>query len=163
MNDARPIPGFPGYTVSSDGAVFGKRGTLLRSHLSGAGRYPSLGLWRDGRHHTKRVHNLVASAWLPPRPSDDHEVAHNNGDAINCAASNLRWATHRENCADTVAHGRSTRGCRHPNRKLNDEAVRLIRADWNRGKTARAIASDFGISTMAAWRAATGQRWGHVT
>lgn len=124
--------------------------------------YPSVTLRRDGGKMCKCVHQLIALAWLPPRPSPEHQVAHWDGNRLNSAPSNLRWATPLENAADMLRHGTSTRGERHPQAKLNDDAVRAIRGMRAAGATFSAIGKEFGVAPSAAWKAATGQRWGHV-
>ena len=43
---------------------------------------------------TRSVHILVAKAFLPPPPSDEHtEVTHKDGDPANNRADNLAWVT----------------------------------------------------------------------
>lgn len=50
------------------------------------------------------VHRLVLLAFVgPPRPGQ--ECCHNNGDPTDNRLENLRWATHRDNVLDAVAHG----------------------------------------------------------
>ncbi|AXV72811.1 hypothetical protein CJO75_01120 [Ralstonia solanacearum] len=51
------------------------------------------------------IHRLVALTFLGPPPSRQHEVAHNDGNRANNIVTNLRWATHAENVADTFRHG----------------------------------------------------------
>lgn len=53
---------------------------------------------------TKNVHQLVAEAFLGPRP-EGMEVCHNNGQAHDNRAVNLRYDTHSNNQRDQVTHG----------------------------------------------------------
>lgn len=88
------------------------------------------------------VHRLVCEAFHGPQPTKYHEVAHWDGDRLNNAPSNVRWATHKENEADKIRHGkvasgdrngrrlhpeRYPRGERHPMSKLTDVQVSVAR------------------------------------
>lgn len=81
-----------GCWVSTDGHVLG----LERV----PGDYPRV---RVGTT-LKRVHIMALEAWHGLRPSKKHRARHLDGDPQNCAASNLRWGTHRENVADWRYH-----------------------------------------------------------
>lgn len=106
MTDWRPVEGFPHYEVSSEGDVRSSaRGGLkvLRARINPDG-YPSYNLSRDGQVTTFRLHQLMAAAFLGPRPSGQ-EVRHLDGDPLNRALSNLQWGTKSENALDQVRHG----------------------------------------------------------
>jgi hypothetical protein len=62
-------------------------------------------LHRDGIGKAGQVHQLVAKAFLGPKPTPLHEVCHNDGDHLNNRADNLRWGTKSENMYDRVTHG----------------------------------------------------------
>ena len=47
-----------------------------------------------------RVHELVARAFLGPKPSPDHEVLHENDEPGDNRAANLRWGTKKQNGED---------------------------------------------------------------
>lgn len=115
----RDIEGFEGaYQVSSSGLVR----SLTRRVRAGGGRvrispgrvlsvytgdhYSKVRLKVDGVGATKNVHQLVAEAFLGPRPLG-FEVCHNNGNPHDNRVENLRYATHSENQYDITAHGRS--------------------------------------------------------
>ena len=148
----RPIAEFPRYEVSSDGQVRrvlptkGSRvGLVLRPFVTNVG-YPCVAL-RDGkRAHKRTIHKLVCTAFHGPPPSDQHEVAHNDGDRSNPRANNLRWATRQENMADTFRHGTHVRGLRHPLARLSDDQVREILEVKRAPGIQSRIAEKFGVS-----------------
>ncbi|WP_082025680.1 HNH endonuclease [Methyloceanibacter caenitepidi] len=120
MGQERGIPGWPDYSVTDDGVVYatgtnwrgyGKR--VLIQHLNAYG-YPTVRLKTStGCRRRKTVHGLVASAFLPPRPSQAHEIRHMDGNKTNNEASNLAWGTAKDNADDRRRHGRTSRGSRH--------------------------------------------------
>lgn len=109
MNE-RPIPGFPGYTITNDGRVFSTRpwrgNTGPRELRGGIGQKGyRLVVLCDGAHRrTREVHTLVAEAFHGPRPLG-MDVCHGDGDKLNNAASNLRYASRGDNLLDAVQHG----------------------------------------------------------
>jgi hypothetical protein len=120
--------------------------------------YLGLNLSVDGVHKTYDVHTLVAEAFIGPRP-DGMECAHNDGNRMNCAASNLRWATCVSNNADKRLHGTRQTGERHGLSKLTDAQVLAIRADT---RLQADIAADYQVHPSAISRVKSGARWGHV-
>lgn len=81
-----------------------------------AGGYPHVRLYRGNEGRTRTVHQLVAEAFLGPRP-DGMETCHCDGDSTNNRPSNLRYDSRSENHRDAVRHGthNETRKvvCRH--------------------------------------------------
>jgi len=84
------------------------KGRMLRPSAASIYNYPSVGLKAKhlGRSETHRVHQLVASAFLPPKPEWAESICHNDGDNGNCKAVNIRWDTQSSNARDRVKHGR---------------------------------------------------------
>lgn len=107
------------YVVTRDGRVFsiahdwrgyGRR--EMRQHRNRYG-YPYVRLALNGGRELWCVHRLVALAYLPSRPSPQHEIRHLNGDPADNRAENLAWGTRKENAVDKERHGRTSRGKRH--------------------------------------------------
>lgn len=65
----------------------------------------------DGDRIHRKVHALVLEAFIGPRPHG-LEGCHNDGDASNNRASNLRWDTRSENALDSVRHGTDPQAAR---------------------------------------------------
>lgn len=110
------VPGYEGcYEVSDQGQVrsLDRRSTRGAHSVLARGRvltpkftpYPTVSLWLDGRQYTRRVHTLVAEAFIGPRPPGMY-VCHGNGDETDNRLENLRYDTPSANELDTVRHGR---------------------------------------------------------
>lgn len=106
----RAVVGLEGlYEVSDAGRVRNlrtlRRGGVMKLSV-GTDGYLAVGLTRDGRQTTYRVHKLVAAAFIGPCP-EGQEVRHWDGDRANAALSNLLYGTRAENIADQRRHGTS--------------------------------------------------------
>ena len=148
----RLIPGFPRYAVDLQGGVIGPRGTILKAQVSSQG-YPAVTLYRDGHAFKRHVHSLAALAWRGPRPSLAHVVAHWDGDRLNAATDNLRWATHRENEADKLRHGR------HHRQRLTVSQVLEIKAALQSGEVPSSIARRFLVWPHTIYKIRDGKTW----
>ena len=115
----RPAPGYPGYSVSSDGRVFSNehnwRGYGVRELIQDKNTdgYPSVRLTVNSKRTRVSVHWLVARAFLGEKPSATSQVCHINGDHADNRVENLRWGTAMDNAADREKHGRTSRGRKH--------------------------------------------------
>lgn len=87
----------------------------------------------ERRARTVFVHRLVCEAFAGPPPTPIHQVAHYDGDRLNNAADNLRWATARENADDKRRHGRILSGDRHPT-KTGLQRIPRGEEHWSRSK-----------------------------
>jgi hypothetical protein len=98
----RDVIGYEGlYRVSDLGHVHGPR-KLLRPGADGGG-YLAVNLCKDGRQILTKVHRIVAAAFVP-NPHGKREVDHINRDRQDNRATNLQWATKRENMLNTHRH-----------------------------------------------------------
>lgn len=101
-----PVPGFEDYEVSDFGRVLSRkrgRARIRRPTPEGKG-YLQLILSRNGVPHMRKVHLLVLTAFVGPRP-EGMEALHGDGNKLNNALWNLRWGTQGENTLDQVLHG----------------------------------------------------------
>lgn len=146
IEEWREVTGWPEYIVSSYGQVRrvllgrGSKGGRMRPEPASNG-YPRVS------YHS--VHDLVCSAFHGTQPSPLHEVAHGDGDRLNCRAENLRWALHSENELDRCLHGRAAKA-------LTPDAVRSIRL---RNHSIRNTAELFGVCESTVKRIRNGRIW----
>ena len=101
-----PIPGYPKYAITEEGAVYNSRtGNPLATSRNRDG-YHKVNLYSAPKtKHTKYIHNLVAETFLGPKPDTADLVRHMDGDKDNNAVSNLKYGTYRDNMKDAVRHG----------------------------------------------------------
>lgn len=154
-------PRFPSYRISDAGRVMScvhKKARILKGGLRG--KYIGLTLVdAAGTLRSVYLHRLVAEVFLGPCPSGG-ECCHNDNDRTNNGVANLRWDTRSGNFKDKIANGTMPWGERHGRAKLTWKQVVEMRAERERSRRAyRAIARDFGVSDMTAYRAITGQSW----
>lgn len=160
-----PIAGWPNYSATEDGTIYGAYGRPLAATINNNG-YRRVVLIKGKKRKSESVHVLVCAAFHGPKPTPAHQVAHYDGIRSNCAASNLRWATAKENADDRDRHGTVARGIKQASAKLTPEIVREARARYSprgrMGETFEALANRYGVSIVAMRKAIVGHNWGWV-
>lgn len=152
----RQVPSFPQYYASFLGRLRGPRGKILAPVTRPDG-YLQVNIVGGYKHIVaRRVHTLVCEAFHGPRPTPAHVVAHRDGIRNNCAASNLRWATIKENREDMKIHGTWPALEKHPRAQLTLEQAEAIRARHRAqaktpaGRVPRgwrqSVAAEFGVT-----------------
>ena len=109
-----PVAGWPGYEVSDQGRVRSSQrilpdgrtagGVVLKQTPDRKG-YLRVHLRNGGRSSTKRVHVLVATAFLGRRPQGK-QILHRNDDKSRNGTADLRYGTRRQNDWDRRGRGR---------------------------------------------------------
>lgn len=153
----RPVCGYANYSVSSWGRISGPRAMLTPAKIHG---YLIVSL-SDGPAGVKnrRLHVLVAEAFLGKAPFPGAVVAHNNGDKENCRLSNLRWASALENAADVDRHGNKVFGSKVHGAKLTETDIPTIRVRAAAGEAYESIADDYGVSISTISLIKLGKIW----
>lgn len=153
----RPIKDAVLYWVSTDGRVrtFSARPGILRP----ATEKGYLRVNIAGR--MKRIHRLVAIAFLKPKPGLD-EVNHIKPDKSNNNHTNLEWTNHLGNMqhCDRLGLREFRSGENHGMAKLTNDQVLEIRSLYESGKYSYPMISRmYGISISTAQRTVTKQNW----
>lgn len=117
MHDYSDIPGYEGsYQInqigqvkSLDRATKNHRGPYIRKGkkiiaCKDSCGYLSVGLSRDNKCKTFRVHTIMAKIWLPNEEGKE-EVNHKDGDKNNNNINNLEWVTKSENMIHAYDNG----------------------------------------------------------
>jgi hypothetical protein len=175
----RAIDRCEGYRVGADGSVwtrwekvglgYGKGTKQVLGHTwrqlatcPGTRGYPVIGLrTQHGKRKQFYVHDLVLTAFIGPRPRG-YEACHDpDPTPANCAITNLRWGTRRENRADAIRHGTHPRGEAAGTAKLTDAAVQdiLVRLPNESGA---ALAREYHIGETTIYNIKYNRTWQHI-
>jgi len=157
--------GFRGYRVVSDGRVQTqwRRGTTvlsaewrdLKPRKDSKG-YHGVCLCNAEGHYSKRIHRIVALAFIP-NPSDLPCVCHIDGNPDNNNADNLKWGSYLDNENDKRVHG--TWRIRCGGSKLSDDNRRDALASYASGESQKSIATRMGVSRPTITRLLNGSTW----
>ena len=164
----RTVPGYPAYEVSVDGVVRRCQGfRCRRAHrvlvpFIRPNGYAQILLYQGGKRRRFGVHQLVALAFLGPKPSPQHEVAHLDGQRLNNHVSNLAWLLPIENDAHKDLHGTRLRGSQIHSAKLVEARVVLIRQALAVGIRQCVLAQTYGVSDSTVSLIARAKTWRHV-
>jgi transposase len=154
----REIPTAPGYFVTEDGKVIGKKFGRAVSQWVDSRGYANVTIYSvDGKKRFS-VHVLVAEAFHGARP-DGMVCMHINGNPSDNKADNLMWGTQSENKAHELQHGTRYTGQKHHKAKLSDQDVVQIKLDMASGMRNTDICKKYGISSATAAAIKVGRQW----
>lgn len=170
----KDIPGFEGkYKASSRGRIksvgrfintnggkWWKPSRILKQSVSTHG-YPkiTLGLGKRKEQVSMYTHKLVVMAFFGNAPLNKNCVAHYDGNKKNNHVSNLRWATWKENEADSVRLGSKQRGEKHYSSKLCVNDVLAIRASHD---GIAKLCRTYGINKSSMYKVLVKKSWAHI-
>lgn len=163
------IPSAPAYAATPDGRIM----RVVPARTRGSVPYEVLGgdrgdgyqrvkiVFADGVKRGVAAHRLICEAFHGRAPSAMHHAAHWDGDKNNNSASNLRWATPKENVGgDRIRHGRAPRGEMNGRAKLTWSQVNEIRATYTgeRGQLVR-LQREYNIGKTSLRAILNGSHW----
>ena len=158
IEEWRNIEGFNGfYQVSNFGQVrsccnsHGTRGRWkFRALSANHDGYLKVRLNKGKRDETRRVHTLVANAFIP-NPNNYNTVNHKDGNKTNNRVDNLEWSDRSYQMIHAYELGlkKPIRGSKNSQSKLSDDDVRYIRENYKRQSKefgTVALSKKFGVS-----------------
>jgi hypothetical protein len=173
-----PIPGLPGYEFSSDlrvrsfhvlgRAPDGSYGGIsekwrLISVYRMTNGYFAFSIRTNGKRGLVYIHRVVA-ALAYREPIEAAFVLHWDDDKSCNYPSNLRYGDQASNIRDALRNGGIRTGAGHHLAKLDDDAVRAIRAMAAEGSCSiREIGRRFGVSHSLVSNILARKRWAHVS
>lgn len=95
----------PRYSVSNLGRVINNETNTIKKLSNDKDGYKIVLLYHHGKSINRRVHRLVAKAFLP-NPLLKPEVNHKNCNKLDNTIWNLEWVTGAENIAHAMEHGK---------------------------------------------------------
>jgi len=165
----KPIKGYESYyEVSNQGNVRRIGGKKLKPVLD---RYYEVQLCINGKRKKKRIHLLVADAFLPKCPGEygigrgKYQIDHIDENRLNNCSENLQWLRHEDNCffKNVATHYFKVmephRGEAHGMAKLTETQVRAIRND---NRSQRVIGRDYGVDASLIGLIKRRKCWTHV-
>lgn len=167
MIEWRDVKGYEGlYQVSNNGLVrsvdrvtTGNRhrnlnGKLLEQNTNEFG-YLMVHPCKDGKSKTKRVHRLVAEAFIPNIDNKPY-INHKDGNPQNNNVENLEWCTQKENVQHALDTGLRQIHCTLTKGQV--EYIRKVYIPYDRQFGTSALARQFGVNQTTVWSALKGVR-----
>lgn len=157
-----PIKNFPNYFVEEDKILSTKSGKLIELKQQTINKYghKQVILHKNGKKFSKKVHRLIAYAYLGECPIG-MECRHRDGNPSNNHPTNLLYGNHAENMSDMIKHGNSLKGMKNPASKLTEKDVLFIKTNKN-NISQRKLAVIFGVSKSAIAAIHSGRNWTYL-
>ena len=158
-----PVVGYEGlYEVSDYGRI---RSFLRPKHPDRMikptrdGRYLVVNLTAEGgRQATRRVHRIVADAFLGPQP-DGLETLHGPGGSLDNRLANLSYGTTAQNSRDRERDGSLHHGSGSPLAKLTEGIVADCRGRYAAGASRKELAAEYGVTPQTIGHLVRGSTW----
>lgn len=148
-----------GYYVSNKGRIRSKRNTSF-GHKDSRG-YRFIIFYGNGRRISKRIHRLVAIAFLGVQAGK--EVNHKDGNKENNCVENLEWVTRSQNAQhaydNNLRKAHPVLGEKNYAAKLTESKVKEIRKSLLSQKK---LALKYGVSSSVIQKIKERRSWKHV-
>lgn len=168
----KEIPDWSDYEVSSQGRV--RRTTKarggprlgsnrIRTLVTDRVGYQQITFCRNGRWFIFRVHQLVALAFIGPRP-EGKEVNHKDGNKKNNTPPNLEYVTRSENVLHsyTKLGNKAARGERCSGAKVTEAQAKKALAAIRAGAHIQTVSRRLGMNQTWGYDLLNGKIWKHL-
>lgn len=158
----KPIQGFDSYLVSNIGRVMRLGGKVHAMNKSSDGYIRATFRTSRTQCTTKKVHRLVAIAFIP-NPNNYPSVNHIDGNKENNAVWNLEWCTHKMNMKHAADTGLTARGVKCNKSKLTESQIHAIRQIYDAGLSSqRSLAAKYKVAKNAIKMIVNRKSWKHI-
>ena len=130
-NDFRKVIDNNNYSINSDSIILNKTGKVKMPRKRKDG-YLGVQLYNHGEAQHKRIHRLVAEAFIP-NPDNKPDINHKDGNKHNNSVDNLEWVNKSENMRHAYQTGLvkphasyGMRGKKNPNGGRKGLKVRIV-------------------------------------
>jgi len=173
MTQRKPIKGFKGYEIDTDGNVYSywkrsSKGWVISKELTKMNpttrKYGYLQVdLRGDKRCVMTVYAIVLNTFVGKCPKG-MQCRHLDGNPANNKLENLKWGTSKENHADRIRHGHTNKGEKHPFVKLNEVQVKVIRSIKTIPNhiSSRKIGEIFNISSSTVRNILNNYTWKHI-
>lgn len=131
---------------------------ILTPGVDGGG-YLHVVLHKDSKKSTRKIHNLVTSAFFGPKLTN-HQVHHIDGNKRNNSVSNLVYV--RSDIHNSFEHKGKFSGEKNCKAKLTESQALEVIELLNQGCSRRLISEKYGIHTDTVCNIATRKTWRHL-
>lgn len=151
---------FGKYEVSNTGLIRNIRIGKIRKTFDYKG-YQAISYYNKGKFYLKRVHRIVAEAYIP-NPKGKLEVNHIDGNKANNHINNLEWCTRKENqrhAIDTGLQiyktGENSHAARLTLKQVHEIREKYIPKTYSQYR----LAIEYGVSRSCIMHIISGDRW----
>lgn len=140
---SKPIEGFERYEIRENGDVYDTlRGRCICEWVDSLGYKQCYLRDNTGKKHSKRIHRLLALAFIP-NPDSLPQVNHLDGNSLNNSLDNLEWTTNSGNTQHGYDHNLYMFKTRCHSVNAYDKATHML---LGRYKSIRGMCSDLGVN-----------------
>ena len=111
----KSIKGFENYIIYEDGLIYNEKRNRFMKELKESNGYMRVKLSKDGKQKNFYVHRLIALTFIP-NPDNKKCIDHINRIRDDNRIENLRWATQKENCQNSISNNEEMYIYKHNNK-----------------------------------------------